>query len=156
MKCPFCGHEDTAVRDSRSSDDGNAIRRRRACPACEERFTTYERAQLRDLTVVKSDGQQKPFDRDKILRSIQIATRKRPVTSQQVEEIAGQISRKLEMSGESEVTTQQIGERVMEGLQQLDQVAYIRYASVYRNFREAEDFGKFAASLNDLAPEPQE
>lgn len=154
MKCPFCGHEDTAVRDSRSSDDGNAIRRRRACPECEERFTTYERAQLRDLTVVKSNGEQKPFDRDKILRSIQIATRKRPVTSEQVEALAGQISRKLEMSGESEVTTQIIGERVMEGLQQLDQVAYIRYASVYRNFREAEDFGKFAESLKDH-PHPE-
>jgi transcriptional repressor NrdR len=150
MKCPFCGHEDTQVRDSRSSDDGNAIRRRRACPACGSRFTTYERAQLRDLTVVKANGQQRPFDRDKVLRSIQIATRKRPVTSEQVEEIASQISRKLELSGESEVKSSEIGERVMEELQKLDKVAYIRYASVYRNFREAEDFGKFAASLNEM------
>ena len=152
MKCPFCSHVDTQVKDSRPSEDGGAIRRRRACPECESRFTTFERVQLRELTVVKTDGQRKPFDRDKILRSIQIATRKRPVSVEQVEALASEIARKLEMAGESEVDSAKIGEMVMEGLQKLDKVAYIRYASVYRNFREAKDFEEFVESLQ--TPEP--
>lgn len=149
MKCPFCGHADTQVKDSRPSEDGGAIRRRRACPECESRFTTFERVQLRELTVVKTDGARKPFDRDKILRSIQIATRKRPVGAEEVEALASGIARRLEMSGDSEVPSSRIGEMVMEGLQQLDKVAYIRYASVYRNFREAKDFEEFVESLQE-------
>ncbi len=139
---------DTQVKDSRPSEDGNAIRRRRACPQCESRFTTFERVQLRELTVIKADGNKKPFDRDKILRSIQIATRKRPVGEEQIEAMVSEIARRLEMSGDSEVASSRIGEMVMEGLQKLDKVAYIRYASVYRNFREAKDFEEFVESLH--------
>lgn len=147
MKCPFCNHMDTQVKDSRPGEDGGTIRRRRACPECGSRFTTFERVQLRELSVVKSGGQRKPFDRDKILRSIMIATRKRPVSNDEVDTLVDSIVRKLESSGESEVTTHRIGELVMEGLQGLDKVAYIRYASVYRNFREAKDFEEFVESL---------
>lgn len=147
MKCPFCGHMDTQVKDSRPTDDAMAIRRRRLCPACESRFTTFERVQLRELTVVKSNGEKRPFDRDKVLRSIQIATRKRPVSAEQVEQLASQVVHTLERKGESELPTHMIGEAIMEGLQQLDPVAYIRFASVYRNFREAKDFEEFVETL---------
>lgn len=147
MRCPFCSHPDSQVKDSRPSDDGTTIRRRRYCPECDSRFTTFERVMLRELTVVKSNGQRKPLDRDKIYRSIAIATRKRPVSSEAVEELVGKIVRKLEMSGENEIPSTRIGELVMEGLQSLDKVAYIRYASVYRNFREAKDFEEFVESL---------
>jgi transcriptional repressor NrdR len=147
MRCPFCNHVDTQVKDSRPTEDGTSIRRRRFCPACESRFTTFERVQLRELTVVKANGERKPFDRDKILRSITIATRKRPVAVEAVENLANTIVRKLEMSGDSEIPSARIGEMVMEGLQGLDKVAYIRYASVYRNFREAKDFEQFVESL---------
>ena len=147
MKCPFCNNLDTQVKDSRSGEDGNTIRRRRACPECGSRFTTFERVQLRELTVVKAGGQRKPFDRDKILRSIMIATRKRPVSNDEVEALVEAIVRRLEVSGESEVPSQKIGQMVMDGLQGLDKVAYIRYASVYRNFREAKDFEEFVETL---------
>lgn len=147
MKCPFCGHVDTQVKDSRAGEEGESIRRRRHCPACDSRFTTYERVQLRELTVVKANGDRKPLDREKIQRSIAIATRKRPVKPEAVTQLVNRIIRTLETSGESEVKSSRIGELVMEGLQTLDKVAYIRYASVYRNFREARDFETFVESL---------
>lgn len=147
MKCPFCGHSDTQVKDSRPSEDGTAIRRRRYCTECDSRFTTFERIMMSELTVVKTNGQRRPLDRDKIYRSISIATRKRPVSAEAVEELVTKIIRKLETSGETEIASSQIGELVMEGLRNLDKVAYIRYASVYRNFREAKDFEEFVESL---------
>ena len=147
MKCPFCGHLDTQVKDSRAGEEGESIRRRRNCPACDSRFTTYERVQLRELTVVKSNGEKRALDRDKIHRSISIATRKRPVEPTAVTQLVNRIIRTLETSGESEIPSTRIGELVMEGLQTLDKVAYIRYASVYRNFREARDFETFVESL---------
>lgn len=147
MKCPFCGHPDTQVKDSRPSEDGTAIRRRRYCTECDSRFTTFERIMMSELTVVKTNGQRRPLDRDKIYRSISIATRKRPVSAEAVEELVTKIIRKLETSGEAEIASSQIGELVMEGLRNLDKVAYIRYASVYRNFREAKDFEEFVESL---------
>jgi transcriptional repressor NrdR len=147
MKCPFCGHPDTQVKDSRPSEDGSSIRRRRYCTECDSRFTTFERNMLSELTVVKTNGQRRPLDRDKIYRSISIATRKRPVSAEAVEELVTKIIRKLETSGEAEIASSQIGELVMEGLRNLDKVAYIRYASVYRNFREAKDFEEFVESL---------
>lgn len=147
MKCPFCGHPDSQVKDSRPSDDGVSIKRRRYCPECDSRFTTFERVMLSELMVVKSNGQRKLLDRDKIYRSISIATRKRPVSAEAVDDLVNKIVRKLETSGEAEIASTQIGELVMEGLQSLDKVAYIRYASVYRNFREAKDFEEFVESL---------
>lgn len=147
MKCPFCGFEDTQVKDSRPSDDGNAIRRRRYCPACDSRFTTFERIQLRELTVVKRDGEQRPFDRDKLTRSIQIATRKRPVSMETTERMVNEIVRKLEMSGEQEIEAYRIGEEVMKALAEVDKVAYIRFASVYKDFRELKDFEEFVDNL---------
>lgn len=147
MRCPFCGHPDSQVKDSRPADDGVSIKRRRYCPECDSRFTTFERVMLRELMVVKTNGERKPLDRDKIYRSIAIATRKRPVSAEGVEELVNKIIRKLETSGEAEIPSAQIGELVMEGLQSLDKVAYIRYASVYRNFREAKDFEEFVESL---------
>lgn len=149
MHCPFCGAEDTQVKDSRPTEDGMAIRRRRFCPACESRFTTFERVQLRDLTVVKRNGQRKPFDRDKLLRSLQIAVRKRPVSEEQLEQTANNIVRTLERSGESDIPSEKIGAVVMEALEKLDPVAYVRYASVYRDFREVGDFGKFVNEMQD-------
>ena len=149
MRCPFCSHPDTQVKDSRPSEDGLTIRRRRFCGACSSRFTTFERVQLRELTVVKKNGERRVFDRDKILRSIGIATRKRPVTADQVEYLVSSIVHKLETSGESEVPAHQIGEMVMEGLKKVDDVAYIRFASVYRNFREAKDFEDFVGKLDE-------
>lgn len=149
MKCPFCGHLDTQVKDSRAGEEGEAIRRRRHCPACDSRFTTFERVQLREMTVVKTNGERKPLDREKILRSISIATRKRPVDAAAVTQLVNRIMRTLETSGEAEVTSSRIGELVMQGLHKLDNVAYIRYASVYRNFREAKDFETFVETLQE-------
>ncbi|GAC1344213.1 MAG: transcriptional regulator NrdR [Acetobacteraceae bacterium] len=149
MRCPFCGHEDTQVKDSRPADDGSAIRRRRLCGNCGQRFTTVERVQLRELTVVKSDGRRVPFDRDKLARSIRIALRKRPVEDERIERIVNGIVRQLEASGESEVASPQIGELVMETLKEVDAVAYVRFASVYRDFREARDFETFLGSLDE-------
>ncbi|WP_159999108.1 transcriptional regulator NrdR [Roseomonas sp. 18066] len=148
MRCPFCGSEDTQVKDSRPADDGAAIRRRRSCPSCGARFTTFERVTLRELTVVKSDQRRVPFDRDKLARSIRIALRKRPVDEDRVERIVTGIQRRLEAEGESEITSRTIGEMVMDTLKELDQVAYVRFASVYRNFGEASDFKAFLGSLD--------
>ena len=147
MRCPFCANEDTQVKDSRPTDDNAAIRRRRQCPNCGARFTTFERVQLRELTVVKTTGQREPFDRDKLLRSMQIALRKRPVDPERLERVVNGIVRRLESSGESEIPTTVIGQIVMDALANLDQVAYVRFASVYRNFREAKDFETFIGKL---------
>jgi transcriptional repressor NrdR len=152
MRCPFCAHEDSQVKDSRPTEDGAAIRRRRQCEGCAARFTTFERIQLRELVVLKSDGQDKegrrePFDRDKLLRSISIAARKRPIDSPRLERLVSGIQRQLETSGEHEVSSKRIGELVMDGLKALDPVAYIRFASVYRDFNEARDFEAFAGSV---------
>jgi transcriptional repressor NrdR len=147
MRCPFCGHDDTQVKDSRPTEDNTAIRRRRYCPSCGARFTTFERIQLRELTVIKKGGERVPFDRDKLARSISIATRKRPVEPERVERLINSIVRRLESAGENEVTSEMIGELVMEGLAALDPVAYVRFASVYRNFREAKDFEDFVGKI---------
>jgi len=147
MRCPFCGHDDTQVKDSRPTEDNAAIRRRRSCPACGSRFTTFERVQLRELVVVKKNGGRAIFDRDKLARSIAIAVRKRPVDPDRVERVVSSIQRRLESSGESEISTESIGELVMEALASLDKVAYVRFASVYRNFREAKDFEDFVGKL---------
>ena len=149
MLCPFCREKDTSVVDSRPTEDGTAIRRRRVC-ACErkERFTTFERVQFRELTVVKSDGRRAPFDRDKIAKSITIALRKRPIDGESVEKFISKIVRNLEGLGENEIPTSTIGKFIMEGLANLDQVAYVRFASVYRNFKEAKDFEQFIGNLN--------
>ena len=147
MRCPFCGHTDTQVKDSRPTEDNAAIRRRRLCPDCGARFTTFERVQLRELTVVKKNGQRIPFDRDKLANSVAIAVRKRPVEGDRVERIVNGIQRRLESSGENEIPSSMIGEMVMDALANLDQVAYVRFASVYRNFREAKDFEEFVVKL---------
>ena len=147
MRCPFCGNEDTQVKDSRPTEDNSAIRRRRQCPSCGARFTTFERVQLRELTVLKGNNQREPFDRDKLLRSMQIALRKRPVDPERLEQAVNGIVRRLETSGESEVKSKLIGEMVMDALATLDQVAYVRFASVYRNFREARDFETFIGQI---------
>jgi transcriptional repressor NrdR len=147
MRCPFCNHEDTQVKDSRPSEDGSSIRRRRFCPACNSRFTTFERVQLRELTVVKSNNERRLFDRDKIARSMAIALRKRPVDADAVEMAINRIVQKLESEGESDIVTRRIGALVMDELKKLDAVAYIRYASVYRDFGEAKDFEKFVDKL---------
>ena len=149
MRCPFCGHDDTQVKDSRPSAAGSAIRRRRFCTGCSQRFTTIERVQLRELIVVKSDNRRVPFDRDKLSRSVRIALRKRPVQEERIERIVNGIVRQLEASGESDIPSQQIGELVMETLKEVDAVAYVRFASVYRNFREAKDFEAFLGKLGD-------
>lgn len=147
MRCPFCGSDDTQVKDSRPTDDRGAIRRRRFCPGCGARFTTFERVQLRELTVVKKDGRRQPFERDKLARSIYVAVRKRPVEPERIERIINSLVRQLESSGESDIPSEMIGSLAMEALSTLDQVAYIRFASVYRNFREAKDFGDFVGSI---------
>jgi transcriptional repressor NrdR len=149
MRCPFCGQDDTQVKDSRPTEDNTAIRRRRSCPECGARWTTFERVQLRELTVVKSGGDRAPFDRDKLNRSLRIALRKRPVNEDRIERIVNSIQRRLETSGESEIPTKAIGEMVMENLRELDMVAYVRFASVYRNFREAKDFEAFVEDLGE-------
>lgn len=143
MRCPFCAHNDTQVKDSRPTEDNSAIRRRRYCPNCGARFTTFERVQLRELTVLKRTGQREPFDREKLLRSMRIALRKRPVEEDRIERVVNGIVRRLESSGEVEIAVDNIGELVMEALLTLDKVAYIRFASVYRNFRETKDFEDF-------------
>jgi transcriptional repressor NrdR len=143
MRCPFCGSEDSQVKDSRPSEDGAAIRRRRLCPECGGRFTTFERVQLRELTIVKRSGRRTPFDRDKLARSIAIALRKRPVDPERVEQMISTIVRQLESMGETELPSSAVGELVMKQLKQLDDVAYVRYASVYRDFRETQDFARF-------------
>ena len=149
MLCPFCREKDTSVVDSRPTEDGTAIRRRRVC-ACDrkERFTTFERVQFRELTVIKSNGRRAPFDRDKIAKSITIALRKRPIDRESVEKFISKIVRNLEGLGENEIPTSTIGKFIMDGLSNLDQVAYVRFASVYRNFKEAKDFEQFIGNLN--------
>ncbi|HEX4111421.1 MAG TPA: transcriptional regulator NrdR [Stellaceae bacterium] len=147
MRCPFCGFEDTQVKDSRPTDDRGSIRRRRLCPNCAARFTTFERVQLRELTVVKKNGEREPFDRDKLARSLQVALRKRPVEADRVERVINSIVRQLESSGETEIPSEQVGGLAMEALAELDQVAYVRFASVYRNFREAKEFREFIGRI---------
>ena len=147
MRCPFCGREDTGVKDSRPAEDGSSIRRRRACSGCGQRFTTIERVQLRELTVVKKDGRRVSFDRDKLARSIKTALRKRPVDDERVERVVNGIVRQLEASGDSDVSSQQLGELVMATLREVDAVAYVRFASVYRDFRETQDFEAFLGQL---------
>ena len=149
MRCPFCGNEDTQVKDSRPTEDNTATRRRRQCPTCRGRFTTFERIQLRELSVVKSDGQRVPFERDKMLRSMQIALRKRPVAPERIDQIVTAIVRRLESLGETEIPSSVIGEMVMETLSGLDQVGYVRFASVYKNFGEKKDFEEFIGGLAD-------
>lgn len=153
MRCPFCGHEDSQVKDSRPTEDGAAIRRRRQCEACAARFTTFERIQLRELTVLKSEDKREPFDRDKLVRSISVATRKRPVNGVQIEKLVSGIQRQLETMGDTEIPSQKIGELVMQGLKGLDSVAYIRFASVYKDFREAKDFEEFAGNVTEAGQE---
>jgi transcriptional repressor NrdR len=153
MRCPFCGEIESQVKDSRPSEDGAAIRRRRLCPECGGRFTTFERVQLRELTILKRSGRRAPFDREKLVRSISIAMRKRPVDPERIERMVNGIVRQLENQGDADIPTDRIGELVMEGLKGLDDVAYVRFASVYRNFREARDFN---AILGELEAEPEE
>lgn len=147
MKCPFCGFDDTQVKDSRPAEDSAAIRRRRACTECGARFTTFERVQLREITIIKTDGRRVPFEREKLARSIRVALRKRPVDEDRIEKLVNSIQRRLETEGESEIPSHKIGEIVMETLKELDQVAYVRFASVYRNFGEAKDFQAFLGEL---------
>jgi len=148
MKCPYCGDDDTQVKDSRPTEDNTAIRRRRYCGACGSRFTTFERVQLRELTVVKKNARRVPFDRDKLMRSVQIALRKRPVEPDRIERMVSGIVRRLESLGESDISSDMVGKFVMEGLRGLDDVAYVRFASVYKNFREAKDFEEFLGELS--------
>ncbi|MCB1532477.1 MAG: transcriptional repressor NrdR [Alphaproteobacteria bacterium] len=150
MRCPFCGHEETQVKDSRPTEDNSAIRRRRACPECEERFTTFERVQMREITVVKSGERKQPFDPDKIIKSMQIALRKRPVELAEIEKAAMEIVRQLESMGEAEIRSFKIGQLVMNALMDLDLVGYIRYASVYKDFRDPDDFNDFLNKVQEL------
>lgn len=152
MRCPYCGATDTQVKDSRPAEDENTIRRRRACPQCGGRFTTFERVQLRELTVLKRSGRRVPFDRDKLVRSVQVALRKRPVEPERVERMISGIVRQLESRGEQEIRSEEVGQLVMEGLKNLDAVAYVRFASVYRDFREAKDFETFVGELSERQP----
>lgn len=147
MKCPFCGHDETQVKDSRPSEEGVAIRRRRVCAGCEARFTTFERVQLRELTVLKGDGRKEVFDREKLLRSLRLPLQKRPVEAEQIERTVNVIISNLERLGENEIEARTIGQHVMDALRELDPVAYIRYASVYKDFREIDDFN---AILGDI------
>ena len=149
MRCPFCAHEDTQVKDSRPTEDNAVIRRRRSCPACNARFTTFERVHLRDLTIVKSSGRRESFDREKLKRSVAIALRKRPVDDDRLERMISSLVRQLEASGQTEFPSDRLGEMVMEMLADLDQVAYVRFASVYRDFREAKDFEEFVGQLSE-------
>jgi transcriptional repressor NrdR len=151
MRCPFCGHEDSQVKDSRPTDDGAAIRRRRQCEGCAARFTTFERIQLRELVVLKSEERREPFDREKLLRSIMVAARKRPIETARLEKLVSGIQRQLETQGETEIPARRIGEMVMDGLKGLDSVTYIRFASVYKDFREARDFEEFAGNVSAVA-----
>ncbi len=147
MRCPFCSHEETMVKDSRPTDDGAAIRRRRLCDQCGARFTTFERVQLRDLIVIKSNDEQEPFDRDKLQRSLELPLRKRPIAQERIDQIVSGLVRRLETLGENEVSTRTIGAMVMEALKALDTVAYVRYASVYNDFGDTKDFNEFIESL---------
>ena len=151
MKCPFCGCEETNVKDSRNADENTAIRRRRECPDCGSRFTTFERVQLREMIVVKKNGEKNLFDRDKLANSIRLAVRKRPVDMERVEKVVTAIQRRLESSGETEIPSQLIGEYAMEALENLDHVAYIRFASVYKDFREVKDFEDFVETIDKMA-----
>jgi transcriptional repressor NrdR len=157
MRCPFCGHAESQVKDSRPAEDGAAIRRRRFCPECAGRFTTFERVQLRELTIVKRSGRRTPFDRDKLIRSISIATRKRPIEAERIERMVNGIVRQLESQGETELPSSAVGDAIMKALKGLDDVAYVRYASVYRDFQQTEDFANFLGSegLSDEAPEDE-
>lgn len=157
MRCPFCGELESQVKDSRPSEDGAAIRRRRLCPSCGGRFTTFERVQLRELTIVKRSGRRTPFDREKLMRSVAIATRKRPVDPDRVERMVSGIVRQLESMGETEIPSNVVGELLMKALKSLDEVAYVRYASVYRDFQETRDFARFLGKegLSEEA-EPEE
>ncbi|PLW76717.1 transcriptional regulator NrdR [Cohaesibacter celericrescens] len=148
MRCPYCGCDDTQVKDSRPTEDNTAIRRRRVCTGCGGRFTTFERVQLRELSVIKRTGRRVPFDRDKLMRSVQVSLRKRPVEDEKVERMVSGIVRQLESAGDSEVAAEQIGTLVMEGLMGLDEIAYIRFASVYKNFREAKDFSDMLSEMS--------
>lgn len=153
MRCPFCSHENSQVKDSRPTEDGASIRRRRQCEECSARFTTFERVQLRDLTVVKAGSRREPFDRAKLERSIAIACRKRPVPPERLDRLVSSLQRQIETSGDSEIASARIGELVMDGLKALDPVAYIRFASVYKDFREARDFEEFAGSVGEAESE---
>ena len=153
MRCPFCAHDDTQVKDSRPTEDNASIRRRRQCSSCGARFTTFERVQLREITVVKSDGTRETFDRSKIDQSVSLACRKRGVAQERLDQLISGIQRQVETSGEAEVPSSHIGELVMEGLRQIDSVAYIRFASVYRDFSEARDFEEFAHTVQQAAKE---
>lgn len=153
MRCPFCAHDDSQVKDSRPTEDGAAIRRRRQCEDCGARFTTFERPQLRELIVVKSGARRELFDRGKLERSLAIACRKRPVSQERMERLASSVQRQLETSGDNEVPSTRIGEMVMEGLKALDPVAYIRFASVYKDFTEARDFEEFAGTVSEAGRE---
>ena len=149
MRCPFCAHDDSQVKDSRPTEDGAAIRRRRQCESCGARFTTFERIQLRELTVLKSESRREPFDREKLARSVAIACRKRPIDAARIDQMISGIQRQLETLGDAEIDARQIGALVMEGLKSLDSVAYIRFASVYKDFAEARDFEEFAGTVKD-------
>ena len=153
MRCPYCMNADTQVKDSRPTEENTVIRRRRVCADCGGRFTTFERIQLRELTIIKNTGRKVPFDRDKLMRSVQVALRKRPVEPERIERMVSGIVRRLENLGESEIQAKMVGELVMEGLYALDQVAYVRFASVYRNFREARDFEEF---LGEMSGQPDQ
>ncbi|WP_371397620.1 transcriptional regulator NrdR [Fretibacter rubidus] len=155
MRCPFCSSEDTQVKDSRQAEDGNAVRRRRLCGSCGGRFTTFERVQLRELTVVKKSGRRAPFERDKLARSVLIALQKRPVDPEKIEQMISGVVRQLESAGNSDITSDDIGALVMEGLSGLDSVGYVRYASVYKDFRATEDFAAFIVEENLTEDDPQ-
>ena len=154
MRCPFCGHLESQVKDSRPSEDGQAIRRRRFCPTCSGRFTTFERVQLRELMIVKRSGRRTPFERDKLVRSVSIALRKRPVESERVEQMVSGIVRQLESRGETDIASSVVGELVMEALRGVDEIGYVRYASVYRDFRETQDFARFLGEEGLTDEEP--
>ncbi len=149
MRCPYCSNKETQVRDSRPSEDNSTIRRRRVCPGCGGRFTTFERVQLRELYVLKRTGEKVIFDRDKLMRSVQVATRKRPVEIDTLEQMVSGIVRQLENRGEIDIETEIIGKLIMEGLRQIDEVSYVRFASVYKNFREAKDFEELLEEISD-------
>ncbi len=150
MRCPFCAHDDSQVKDSRPAEDNTSIRRRRQCESCGGRFTTFERVQLREVAVVKSDGRREPFDRAKVEQSVALACRKRDIEQERIDQLVSGIQRQVETAGETEIAASRIGEMVMEGLRQIDSVAYIRFASVYRDFSEARDFEEFASSVRDV------
>jgi transcriptional repressor NrdR len=154
LRCPFCGHLESQVKDSRPSEDGQAIRRRRFCPTCSGRFTTFERVQLRELMIVKRSGRRTPFDRDKLVRSVSIALRKRPVEPERVEQMVSGIVRQLESRGETDIPSSVVGELVMEALRGVDEIGYVRYASVYRDFRETQDFARFLGEEGLTEEEP--